>query len=157
MASLNEELQRRAVDAAHIGQDIDGMVHGHASGEFDELERTAPAYQTRSMFTRPRRRGNNRQGHPRLAAYRKLSGDDLRRLDIAALLRDRLETGRPPEVAGGNRQRGCAALADIEPIGRRNFVVQEPWRKRQCGIACGDEQNPYAVNPATTATDFDRR
>ncbi len=40
---LREELQRRAVDAAHIGQDVQRARQLDAAGQLDQPERTAPA------------------------------------------------------------------------------------------------------------------
>ena len=85
---LREELQRRALHAAHIGQDVDGAVDGDAAGELDEPERPAPAQPNPidvHLSAPPR---HERKRNLRRPADRELAGDDLRRLDLAALLGD---------------------------------------------------------------------
>ena len=119
---LNEELQRRAVHAADIGQHVDGAVHRDAAGEFDQRQRSAPAQPDLVDVHAAAPPRHHRQRDPRLPPGRKLAGHDFGRLDIAALFGDRLEADRRGESRRRDRHRGGAAFADIEPVGRRDFA-----------------------------------
>ena len=142
---LREELQRRAVHAAHVGQDVDGAVDGDAPGELDQPERPAPA-QPDPIDASPVRAAAARPGarsappRPTGSSPATISG----RLDLAALLGDQLETRGPAPSGRGDGDRDGAALADIELVGHGDLDLEQPRRERQQDVGPDREQDQDA-------------
>ena len=96
---LNEELQRRAMDAADVRHDFDVALDGNAANELDESERTAPAQPDLIDMhaTAPPR--HHRKHDTGLTAGRNDAGHDFGRLNVAALFGDCLDADRAPKAA----------------------------------------------------------
>src|SRR5262249_49591762 len=111
-----EELQGAAVYAAHAGDHVDGAVDRDLADELDEAERAAPVHPDTIDVALSGQARDPRQGDPQRLSDRQHADKDIRGLDLATLLRDQLECRRAPPAHRGDRDRGRAALADIEPF-----------------------------------------
>src|SRR5262245_46395678 len=140
-----EKLQRDAMHAAHIGQDVDRSVDGYLPRGLDEPPRSAPAYPHLIDMDLPTPARHDRKRQACGLAGGKHAGDDLGRLDVAALISDELERGGAAPARGGDRRHDRALLADRDVIWPVEPEIKEPRWKRQQGVGERRQQNERAI------------
>ena len=111
---LHEELQRRAVHAAHIGQHVDGAIDRNAPDELDERRAGRASASRRVDDARARaRRGTIGRATRAFSAGGKFADTISERSTCAALLGDQLESG---SSADSGSRRLSAMMAPRSPI-----------------------------------------
>ena len=150
---MGEELQRRVLHAAHIGQDVDDGVQRHAPHETRQAERPAPAHPERidMDLAAPQRPQGERR--PRRAAGAERNGLALARLQRAAALEHEIEPHPTHRRAAGEIEAKRDAFADR---GVRRNLRRYRDRPQRCAEqrvdakrgedeqAIGDRQRPQA-------------